>query len=339
MGRVDPAEPPEVSYSRKRIGLCDSTSRGLRNLAPGGSPGEGATTSLQRVDIAMPTNRFELEGRPAPSELITDVILQLTSHASVRSYRPDPLPEGVVEVIVTAAQSASTSSNLQNYSIIAVQDPERRRLLAELSENAHVAEAPLFLVFCPDLRRMELICEKLGYPFADRGMEMFIQAVVDTALAAQNAAVAAESLGLGICMIGGIRNQTAKVAELLHLPPRTFALVGMTVGYPAAPAKLRHRLPLDVVLHREVYCDENLWDGLRRYDEVTARSGIYAGRQLAPAPGSARAPQTAHESSGVQQQAEPRLYGWTEHSARRMARPNAKRANMKVQLEALGWEF
>lgn len=283
----------------------------------------------------MPTNRFELEGRPAPDQLITDVILQLTRHASVRSYRPDPLPDGALEVLVTAAQSASTSSNLQNYSIIAVQDAERRRILAELSENKHVAEAPLFLVFCPDLHRMEWICEKRGYPFADRGMEMFIQAVVDTALAAQNAAVAAESLGLGICMIGGIRNQTAKVAELLSLPPRTFALVGMTVGYPATPARLRHRLPLDVVLHREAYSEEGLWDGLRRYDEVTSQSGIYAGRQIAPSPDSA----SSASSSGSHPGQEPVLYGWTEHSARRMSRPSAKRANMKEQLEALGWEF
>lgn len=127
-------------------------------------------------------------------------------------------------------------------------------------------------------------------------------------------------------MIGGIRNQTAKVAELLCLPPRTFALVGMTIGYPAKPSKVRRRLPLDVVLHREVYSDENLEDGLRRYDEATAQSGIYAGRHIPPAsPG----------PTGT----DGRVYGWCEHSARRMARPISKRANMKAQLEALGWEF
>lgn len=128
----------------------------------------------------MSRNRFQLEDRCVPESLLNDVILKLASHASVRSYRPDPLPEGLLEVLITAAQSASTSSNLQNYSIIAVEELEKRRLLAELTENAHVAQAPLFLVFCPDLHRVELVCRRQGYPFADRDMEMFLQAVVDT---------------------------------------------------------------------------------------------------------------------------------------------------------------
>jgi len=298
----------------------------------------------------MGLNRFQLENLHPPAELINAVIEQLTSHASVRSYRPDPLPQGVLEVLITAAQSASTSSNLQSYSIIAVEDAERRRVLAELTRNQHVADAPLFLVFCPDLHRLERVCQRQGHPFADRRMDMFLQAVVDASLAAQNAAVAAESLGLGICMIGGIRNNLAKVAELLRLPRRTFALVGMTVGYPATPGKVRHRLPIDVILHREVYSDENLEEGLRRYDEVTAQSGIYAGRQMAL---SAAAPKAAASGTGAtgpaasapeqaKAQADPdapRPYGWSEHTARRMARPNADRANLKEQLEALGWEF
>lgn len=279
----------------------------------------------------MSLNRFQLEDRHPPAELLNDVIVHLTSHASVRSYRPDPLPEGTLEVLVTAAQSASTSSNLQNYSIIAVEDPEKRKLLAELTRNEHVAQAPLFLVFCPDLHRMEVVCQRQGHPFEDRHMEMFLQAVVDTALVAQNAAVAAESLGLGICMIGGIRNDTAKVAELLNLPPRTFALVGMTIGYPEKPAKVRHRLPLDVILHRETYSDENLEDGLRRYDEVTAQSGIYAGRQVSVS--------AEKEGEGQTTADKPQVYGWSEHSARRMARVSSGRADMKAQLEALGWEL
>src|SRR5690606_18447845 len=112
--------------------------------------------------------------------------------------------------------------------------------------------------------RLEKVCQRQGYDFADRGMEMFIQAVVDAALAAQNVAIAAESLGLGICYLRGIRNETAKMAELLRLPPRTFALVGMSVGYPAEPSRVRHRLPMDVILHHEEYSDENLEDGLSR---------------------------------------------------------------------------
>lgn len=266
-------------------------------------------------------DRFDLEGREVPESLINDVIRLIASHRSVRSYRPDPLPEGVIEVLATAGQSASTSSNLQSYSIVAVQSPEKRELLAEWSGNPFAAEAPLILVFCPDLHRLELVSLRQGYDFAERGMEMFIQAVVDAALAAQNTALAAESLGLGICYLGGLRNETAKVAQLLRLPPRTFALFGMTVGYPAEPSRVRHRLPLKVVLHHEEYNDTRLGEGLEHYDAVTAASGIYSGRNL-PADGK-----------------EPRVYGWSEHTARRMSRPHPKRVNMREQLEELGWEF
>lgn len=267
-------------------------------------------------------DRFELEGREAPETLLNDVVRLLANHRSVRSYRPNPLPEGALEVIVTAAQSASTSSNLQAYSIIAVQDPERKRLLAEWSNNPFVADAPLLLAFCADLHRLEMVSRRQGYEFVEREMEMFIQAVVDTALAGQNAAVAAESLGLGICYIGGIRNEVAKVAELLELPPRTVALFGMTVGYPAKPSRVRHRLPLDVILHHETYSDDGLEDGLRRYDEITAASGIYAGRRV--------------QADNAK---EPQVYAWCEHTARRMSRRHPKRATMRRQLEQLGWEF
>lgn len=277
---------------------------------------------MNQTESTLGPDRFELEGRDIPEALLNDVIRHLASHRSVRSYRPDPLPEGALEAIVTAAQSASTSSNLQAYSIVAVQDPERKRLLAELSDNPFVADAPLFLVFCADLQRLEMVSRRQGYEFAERELEMFIQAVVDTALAGQNAAVAAESLGLGICYIGGIRNEVVRVAELLQLPPRTFALFGMTVGYPAKPSRVRHRLPTDVVLHRETYSTEGLEDGLRRYDEVTAASGIYAGRRA-----------QADNAN------EPQVYGWCEHTARRMARKHPKRADMRKQLEQLGWEF
>lgn len=297
----------------------------------------------------MNLNRFQLENLSPPAELLNAVIQQITSHASVRSYRPDPLPPGALEVLVTAAQSASTSSNLQTYSIIAIEDAERRRLFAELTRNAHVADAPLFLVFCPDLHRLEVVCQRQGHPFADRYMDMFLQAVVDAALAAQNAAIAAESMGLGICMIGGIRNNVPKVAEVLRLPPRTFALVGMTVGYPATPPKIRHRLPLDVILHREVYSDDNLEEGLRHYDEVTAQSGIYAGRQVAVPSGATQATGASDAGAkgraqgapgeGGRQRQDPALYGWCEHSARRMARLNPDRAKLRQQLEMLGWEF
>ncbi|OUN01752.1 MAG: hypothetical protein BAA04_04365 [Firmicutes bacterium ZCTH02-B6] len=269
-------------------------------------------------------SRFQQENRQLPESVLTETIMTMVSHASVRQYKPDPVPEEALEAILTAARSASTSSNLQMYSIIVVRDPEHREQLAQLSgDQDHIRQAPLFLVFVADLHRLEVVCQRQGYPLGDRYMEMFIQAVVDTALAAQNAAVAAESLGLGICYIGAIRNRPLEVAQLLKLPPRTLALVGMTVGYPERPAKIKPRLPAEVTVHMEEYSDAALEEGLAAYDNIMAETGIYKNREV-PVDG----------QPGV-----TRLYGWCEHSARRMAKPHPTRREIKRTLEQLGWEF
>src|SRR5690606_18557394 len=170
-----------------------------------------------------------------------------------------------------------------------------------------------------------------GYPFEDRYTEMFMQAVVDAALAGQNAALAAESLGLGICFIGAIRNHPLEVARLLKLPPRTFALFGLTVGYPAREPRIKPRLPQEVTVHWEEYSDAGLEEGLAAYDATMAATGIYKNREVAVPP-TVRTP-------GQDAPAAARIYGWCEHSARRMARAHPLRRHIKQALEQLGWEF
>jgi nitroreductase len=181
----------------------------------------------------------------------------LLAHRSVRSYLPEPLPEGALEAAIAAAQSASTSSNLQVWSVIAVEDEARKARLSALAANqAHVARAPLLLVWLADLARLRQISLREGEP--GEGLdyfEAFLLAAVDAALAAQNAAIALESLGLGCCYIGGMRNQAAEVAAELGLPEHVFALFGMTIGRPD-PKRLpavKPRLPQEAVLFREQY--------------------------------------------------------------------------------------
>jgi nitroreductase len=158
---------------------------------------------------------------------------------------------------IAAAQSASTSSNLQVWSVIAGEDAARKARLAGLAGNqAHVAKAPLLLVWLADLARLRALSAQAGEP--GEGLdyfEAFLLAAVDAALAAQNAAIAFESLGLGCCYIGGLRNDAAAVSAELALPSETFALFGMTVGVPdpARPASVKPRLPQDAILFREQY--------------------------------------------------------------------------------------
>ena len=196
----------------------------------------------------------------------------LLSHRSVRHYTNDPLPDGALEAALAAAQSASTSSNLQLWSVIAVEDAERKqRLSIHAGNQAHVARAPLLLAWVVDLARLRRLGDSLGV--VTEGIdyfEAFLLAMVDTALAAQNAMAAFESLGLGGCYIGGLRNKPPEVAAELGLPPLTFALFGMTVGVPdpARPAHLRPRLPQEVMLMREQYAwNEEQRSAIAAYDE------------------------------------------------------------------------
>ncbi|THF61792.1 NADPH-dependent oxidoreductase [Pseudothauera nasutitermitis] len=200
--------------------------------------------------------RYGNDTLPAPAAW-TPVIDHLLGHRSVRHYLPDAVSNEQLAAIVAAAQSAATSSNLQTWSVIAVRDAGTRAALAECAGGqAHVREAPLQLVWLADLARLAHIADRAGRPREGlEYLEMFVLAAIDAALAAQNALAAAESLGLAGCYIGGLRNQPERVAELLGLPPRVFAVFGMTLGSedPARPAAVKPRLPQEVVLHQERY--------------------------------------------------------------------------------------
>ncbi|MGK6324134.1 NADPH-dependent oxidoreductase [Sphingomonas sp. DT-51] len=194
----------------------------------------------------------------------------IMAHRSVRAYRSAPVPAGVIELAVAAAQSAPTSSNLQPWSVIAVEDPARKARLAALAGNQkQILQAPLFLLWIVDHQRLTRIGDRLGTP-ADglHFLESFLLGAVDTSLAAQNAVVALEAIGLGSCYIGGIRNKPVEVAAELALPPRSFALFGLTVGYPdpAAPASVKPRLPQEAVLFREHYGASDRPDAIAAYD-------------------------------------------------------------------------
>jgi nitroreductase len=252
---------------------------------------------------------------------MTNPTLELIQqHASVRQYKEDPIPVNMIETIVTAAQHASTSSSLQAYSIVAVTDPEKRETLADLcGGQEHVRQAPLFLAWCADLARLDRICTICGYRQTTEYTENFLIAAIDAILASQNAAIAAESMGLGICFIGSIRRKPQDVINLLNLPFLVFPVVGMTVGWPALEHPLRPRLPLEVVLHWEQFDHTPKDDALRAYDQTMISTGIYKGRQV--------------EIPGKKNVME--YVGWLEQSARRSSRTD--RIELRASLEKQGF--
>ena len=196
----------------------------------------------------------DAEAKPGPWN---DTLALLLSHRSVRGFRPDPLPEGTLEALIAAAQSAATSSNLQTWSAIAVDDPAMRKELAAIAGNQkHIEQCPIFLVFLADTSRNGRLAAEAGTELAGLPyLESFLVAAIDAALAAQNAVVAAESLGLSTVYIGALRNDVTRVAELLRLPPGAAAVFGLCVGrpLPGREGEVKPRLPQAAVLHRETY--------------------------------------------------------------------------------------
>lgn len=214
-----------------------------------------ATTDLQH----LLQQRYGATDAPPghASAGLAPILANLLAHRSVRAYLSQPVPEEALAWVMAAAQSAATSSNLQAWSVVAVSDPARKTRLADFAGGqAHIKEAPLLLVWVADLSRLDRTAERLGaHAGANDYFEMFLVAAVDAALAAQNATLAAEALGLGTCYIGAMRNRPEEVAAELQLPPHAFAVFGMTIGHPdpARPAAIKPRLAQPVILHRETY--------------------------------------------------------------------------------------
>lgn len=214
------------------------------------------------------------EGVALPPAQWNDTLASIINHRSVRAFLPAPLPAGTLELLVAAAQSASTSSNLQLWSVVAVEDTARKARLSELAgQQKFIRDAPLLLVWLCDHARLAAIAAERQMPVEGlHYLEEFIVGIVDAALAAQSAAIAAESLGLGCVYVGAMRNQPEQVAAELGLPPQVFAVFGMSVGQPdlAGETGVKPRLPRPVVLHREQYSRASQAADIARYN-ATAR--------------------------------------------------------------------
>lgn len=218
-----------------------------------------------------------------------------------RRYRPDPVPEPLLRMLLAAAQSAPSKSDLQQYSIIVLQDPTRIAAIADwIGTMPWIRDAPVLLLFCGDVRRGRRICEIQGREHANDNVDTFLNAVADASLAMAHLLLAADAAGLGTCPVSYVRNHVEKVGPLCGLPPGVFPVAGLTLGWPMARNEASPRLPQDVVVHREHYDDSGLEAALPGYDALRP-------------PGRPRYP----EVHGAQ----PEGCRWSENSARQLAVP------------------
>ncbi|MFI5328124.1 MAG: nitroreductase family protein, partial [Candidatus Rokuibacteriota bacterium] len=188
---------------------------------------------MSRTIADLIQERFGLAteaGRARPAE---GALALLLSHRTQRRYKPDPIPDDVLEIALAAALSAPSKSDLQQVGIVLVRDRMKQATIGEwIPDMPWIAQAPLFMVFCGDHRRIRRVSLLRARPFPNDTLDMFMNAAVDAGLVLQAFITAAEALGLGCCPISVVRNHVEKVAALLALPPGVFPVAGLCVGYP-----------------------------------------------------------------------------------------------------------
>jgi nitroreductase len=208
-----------------------------------------------------------------PAAPVPDPIAHLLAHRSIRRYRPDPIPEAVLRRVLEAGVRASSSGNMQAYSVVVTRDRAlREQLHAPHMHQDMVLEAPALLTFCADFRRMR---RWLTLSDAEDGFDdffAFMVAAIDAVLVSQNVALAAEAEGLGICYLGSTLANCDAIGRLLELPPGVVPVTGMVMGTPAEDPPLRDRLPLDGLVHFETYHDPDD-DGIRAIYRERDRAG------------------------------------------------------------------
>lgn len=201
--------------------------------------------------------------------MVNEIHKLLRSHRSIRKFVDEPLSDETVADIVRSGLAAATSSNLQATTVIRVKNRETRARVAEVAGGQeHIVTAGAFTVWCADLARTKKACEMAGGSMTSGMTEQFIIATVDVSLAAQNAVIAAEAEGLGICYIGAIRNDPQTVADLLELPDHVYPVFGLCIGVPDQDPDVKPRLPMDVVLKEDVYSDVGDAERISAYDET-----------------------------------------------------------------------
>jgi len=184
------------------------------------------------------------------------VIETMHKHRSIREYRPNPVPETLLQDILCAGIRASSSGNMQTYSIIVTRDRALREQLYEPHmEQDMVLDAPILLTFCADFHRMRRWLKISNAPDNFDNFMSFMISAIDAILVSQNVALAAESQGLGICYIGSTLANCDQIGRILKLPHNVVPVVGFSLGYPDEDPALRDRLPLDGLVHYETYED------------------------------------------------------------------------------------
>ncbi|MFC2097718.1 nitroreductase family protein [Bacteroidota bacterium] len=199
---------------------------------------------------------------------MNDIIFK---HRTIRKYKNKDIEPEVLKNILKAGTRASTTGNMQVYSIIVTRDKELKEKLWKYHfKQDMVLQAPVILTFCADFNRFNKWCE---YRKAEPGYDNFLSfytASIDALLVAQNVALEAESHGLGICYLGTTTYMAQPIIEALDIPENVVPVTTLVVGYPDEEPGLTDRLPVEGVIHEEKYKNYSKKDIDKIYEEKEA---------------------------------------------------------------------
>jgi len=247
-------------------------------------------------------------------------LARMAEHCSVRRFAATPVAPELLRLLLACAFSAPTKSDLQQADIIHIVDTDKRkRIAATIPDMPWIMDAPVFLVFCGNNRRIRQIGSWRGKPFVNEHLDHFMNAAVDAGIVMMNFIRAAEAAGLGACPISGIRNAATANSNELGLPEGVFPVAGLCAGYPANPGHISARLPLDVTVHADRYDESRLREHVDAYDRRRHQLHPYGKQRHAAQFGKSD------------------FYGWSEDKARQYAVP--ERADFGDYIRSQGFSL
>lgn len=270
----------------------------------------------------MYRDRFGIDPQAMDDQAPAPPLMSQLTRRCHRAFHPETLSPALLEALLACAQSAPSKSDLQQLSIVLVDDPGARAIvMGTAPQDEWMRAAPHVAVFCADMRRGQRICALRGHPHRNDNLDTFLNASVDAALAMGALMATAEASGIGCCPISLIRDRIEAVAEVLKLPPGVYPVAGFCFGKPARAGAISMRLPPAVVVHRETYDDSRLEAELTLYD---------ARRH-------ARQPIAAQKQRYVADYGQAEYYPWSENAARQLSMP--ERPEFRAFLSKHGFEL
>ncbi len=249
-----------------------------------------------------------------------DQLAGMIEHCSHRKWTARAVEPGLLRLLGACALSAPSKSDLQQTDIVQIIDPAKRQAIVETIANMPwIMEAPVFLVFCGNNRRLRLMSEWRGKPFPNDHLDQFFNAACDAALVMGQYIAAAEAAGLACCPISHVRNNAQRVSEILELPEWVFPFAGLCVGYAERGNRITPRLPLEVTMHTDVYDESRLPEKIAHYDSRRNEQQPYVGQR------------------DIERFGKTETYGWSEDKARQYA--NSERANFGAFVRRRGFKL